>query len=203
MSPAIPSEHEARGVGRVEAFSDGVIAIIITIMVLELKAPVAEGFEHVIALWPVLLAYLLSYVYVGLYWGNHHRLLGHATRVSNGLIWANLALLFGLSLVPFATAYLGEHHFDRTSTWLYLATMLLPAIGYVCLETVIRRTGRNDPAVLRYHRRSTRKGVFAMAVYALGFALTDVAPWLGLTCAAMVAALWVLPDSRLDSLFGR
>src|SRR5436309_3335576 len=101
-------EAEGTGLGRVEAFSDGVIAIIITIMVLELKVPVEDGLGHILSMWHLFLAYALSYLYVGLYWGNHHRLLGHARRVTNGLIWSNLALLFGLSLVPFGTAYLGE-----------------------------------------------------------------------------------------------
>lgn len=193
---------EGTGIGRVEAFSDGVIAIIITIMVLELKVPIADGISHILSMWHLFLAYALSYVYVGLYWGNHHRLLGHARAVSNALIWSNLALLFGLSLVPFGTAYLGEHEFSRTATQIYLVTLILPAIGYVWLQRVIARTGAQHDRARDYHLRTTRKGWFAMAVYAAGFALTLVSPWLGIGCAALVAIFWIVPQTPLDRLFG-
>lgn len=197
------AEGEARGIARVEAFSDGVIAIIVTIMVLELKAPAGEGLGHVLALWPVFLAYLLSYVYVGLYWGNHHRLLGHARVADNALIWSNLAFLFGLSLVPFATAYLDEHLFDRASTLLYLAVLLLPAIGYGWLQRVIRRNGAQHEAALAYHRGSMRKAAASTVIYLAGAALTFIAPPLGLGCAMLVALLWFLPDARIDRVFAR
>jgi uncharacterized membrane protein len=143
MTPDAEGDVEGRpGVGRVEAFSDGVVAIIVTIMVLELHPPVAEGMDHLWSLWPVFLAYALSYAYVAIYWVNHHRLFAHATRVTNGLVWSNMLLLFALSLVPFSTSYLGEHHFSREATWLYLVTMLLPAVAYTWLQSVIRETGR-------------------------------------------------------------
>jgi uncharacterized membrane protein len=193
---------DARGVGRVEAFSDGVIAIIITIMVLELKAPEEPGLGHLLRLWPVALAYLLSFGYVGLYWTNHHRLLGHARRVSNGLVWANLVLLFAQSLIPFATAYLGEQHFSRDATILYLTALLLSSLAYAPLQRVIRRTGMQGPAAERYHRRTLRKGLVASLLYLAGIALSFVAPWAGIACAATVAILWLLPDSPLDRLFG-
>ncbi len=195
------AEDENTGVGRIEAFSDGVIAIIITIMVLELKVPAAEGIGPILSMWHVFLAYALSYVYVGLYWGNHHRLLGHARRVTNALVWANLALLFGLSLVPFGTAYLGEHEFGPLATRLYLVTLILPSLGYVWLQRVIARTGAQHEAARAYHLQTTRKGYFAMAVYALGFALTFVSPWLGIGCAALVAVFWIVPKTPLDRLF--
>ncbi|MBN8848799.1 MULTISPECIES: TMEM175 family protein [unclassified Sphingomonas] len=194
-------QGEGQGVGRVEAFSDGVIAIIITIMVLELKVPVEDGIGHILSMWHLFLAYVLSYVYVGLYWGNHHRLLGHARHVSNGLIWANLALLFGLSLVPFGTAYLGEHEFSRTATQVYLVTLILPSLGYVWLQKVIARTGAQHERARDYHVQTTRKGYFAMAVYAAGLALTFVSPWLGIACAALVALFWIVPQTPLDRLF--
>jgi len=189
------------GAQRVEAFSDGVIAIIITIMVLEMHAPEEPGLEHLAALWPVFTAYALSYAYVAIYWVNHHRMFHHATRVTNGLLWANIALLFALSLVPFATAYLGEHHFSRDATLLYMGTMMLPAFAYVTLQTVIRRTGAQDEAAQDYHRRTMRKGFAASAVYAVGIPLTFVSPLLGLACAALVAIFWFLPKSPLDELF--
>ncbi len=114
VSDTTPSaDEEGRpGIGRVEAFSDGVVAIIVTIMVLELHPPVSEGWDKLWTLWPVFLAYVLSYAYVAIYWVNHHRLFTHATHVTNGLIWSNMLLLFALSLVPFSTSYLGEHHFQ-------------------------------------------------------------------------------------------
>jgi len=190
------------GAKRVEAFSDGVIAIIITIMVLEIHAPEEPGLEHLWALWPVLIAYALSYAYVAVYWVNHHRMFQHATHVTNGLLWSNIGLLFALSLVPFATAYLGEHHFSREATLVYMCVMMLPSFAYVTLQTVIRRTGAQDDAAQEYHRRTTRKGLAASIVYAVGIALTLVSPWLGLACAALVAIFWFLPKSALDDLFG-
>jgi uncharacterized membrane protein len=190
------------GITRVEAFSDGVIAIIITIMVLEMKAPEEHGLAHLWALWPVFVSYVLSYAYVAIYWVNHHRMFAHATRVSNGLVWSNIALLFALSLVPFATAYLGEQRFSSEATVLYLCVMLLPGVAYVWLQSVIRRTGRQDDAAMEYHARSVRKGIVATALYAIGLGLSFVAPWAGLACAALVAVLWFLPKSPVDALFG-
>lgn len=194
-------EEGRPGVGRVEAFSDGVIAIIVTIMVLELHPPVAEGLARLWALWPVFLAYMLSYAYVAIYWANHHRLFSHATRVTNGLVWSNMLLLFALSLVPFSTSYLGEHHLSREATWLYLATMLLPAVAYTWLQAVIRRTGDGSGRAQAYHAATTRKGMVATGLYALGIPLTFLSPWLGIACAGTVAILWFLPQSRIDRLF--
>jgi uncharacterized membrane protein len=189
------------GAKRVEAFSDGVIAIIITIMVLEMHAPEEPGIEHLWALWPVFSAYALSYAYVAVYWVNHHRMFHYASRVTNSLLWSNIALLFALSLVPFATAYLGEHDFSRDATLVYMATMLLPSFAYTWLQSVIRRTGAQDDAAQDYHRQTSRKGLAATIVYAVGLPLTLVSPWLGLGCAALVAVFWFLPKSPLDQLF--
>ncbi|MFK4871108.1 TMEM175 family protein [Novosphingobium sp. ZW T3_23] len=186
---------------RVEAFSDGVLAIIITIMVLELKTPVAEGLTALWPLWPIFIAYVLSYAYVAIYWVNHHRLLGHARVVTSGLLWSNMLLLFTLSLIPFSTAYLGEHHFSREATLLYLVTMLTPALAYVLLQGRVAATGTQTVASRRYHKASHRKGLAASAVYALGIPLTFASPWLGIACAAIVAVFWMLPWSVLDRLF--
>lgn len=194
-------DERGPAVGRVEAFSDGVIAIIITIMVLELHAPAAAGAAPLLALWPVALAYLLSYVYVAIYWVNHHRLFSHATRVTNGLIWWNIALLFALSLVPFSTSYLGEHRFSRAATALYLVTMLFPAISYTGLQRVIQRSGDQSPDARPYHRATVRKGLVATGLYAGGLALTALSPWLGIGAAAVVAVLWFLPHGPVDALF--
>jgi uncharacterized membrane protein len=203
MNEAAPSGNEEgrSGVGRIEAFSDGVMAIIVTIMVLELHPPVSEGMDKLWTLWPIFLAYALSYAYVAIYWANHHRLFGHATHVTNGLVWSNMLLLFALSLVPFSTSYLGEHHFDRDAVWLYLATMLMPSIAYIWLQSVIRRTGTQDAKSVAYHRQTSRKGTFASLLYLGGIPLTFLSPWLGIVCAALVALLWFLPKSPFDRLF--
>ncbi|MGN6820253.1 MAG: TMEM175 family protein [Sphingomonas sp.] len=190
------------GVGRIEAFSDGVLAIIVTIMVLELHAPEAPGLDKLLPLWPVFLAYALSFAYVGIYWANHHRLFSHAKMVTNALVWLNLGLLFALSLIPFTTAYLGEQHFSRDGTLVYLASMIFPGIFYVPLQHVIRVTGVQGPRAETYHRRTTRKGVAAVLIYVTGGALTFVSPWLGIAAAAIVAILWCMPKSPLDALFG-
>jgi len=203
VSEAAPSgsEEGRPGIGRVEAFSDGVVAIIVTIMVLELHPPLSERMDQLWTLWPVFLAYVLSYAYVAIYWVNHHRLFTHATHVTNGLIWSNMLLLFALSLVPFSTAYLGEHHFSRDATLLYLITMLLPAMAYLWLQSIIRRTGKQGAAAEAYYRQTGRKGVFAGLIYAVGIPLTFLSPWLGVACAAVVALFWFLPKSPLDPLF--
>ena len=191
------------GAKRIEAFSDGVIAIIVTIMVLELHAPEQAGLEPLLRLWPVFLAYVLSFAYVCIYWVNHHRLFHFATRVSNSLVWSNNLLLFTLSLIPFATAYLGEHAFSRDATILYMTVMLLPAMAWGWLQSVIRDTGRQDDAALTYHRQVIRKGWTASAIYALGIPLAFVTPVLSLACAALVAILWFAPKSPFDRMFAR
>ena len=196
------AEEEGQpGVARVEAFSDGVLAIIITIMVLELKAPEEAGIEHLWKLWPIFVAYALSFAYIGIYWVNHHRLFSHATRVTNGLVWCNLFLLFTLSLIPFSTAYLGTQHFSRDATLLYGVTVLLPAIAYTPLQRVIRLTGSQSVASATYHRQTTRKGLVATAIYMAGIPLTLVSPWLGVGCALLVAILWFMPHSAIDDWF--
>jgi uncharacterized membrane protein len=189
------------GVNRIEAFSDGVIAIIVTIMVLELHPPVAEGLHHLWTLWPVFLAYVLSYAFVAIYWVNHHRLFSHATHATNALVWSNILLLFTLSLIPFSTAYLGEHHFNEQATWVYLASTLLPALAYSWLQSVIRHSGEQSEAAAVYHRRTVRKGLVAASLYVSGLGLTFISPWLGVACAAIVALLWFVPNSPFDALF--
>jgi uncharacterized membrane protein len=195
-------QNEGRaGVARIEAFSDGVIAIIVTIMVLELHVPIEEGLDKLWSIWPIFLAYVLSYAFVAIYWVNHHRLFSHAVVVTNGLMWANIALLFTLSLVPFTTAYLGEHHFSREAAQLYLFSTLLPAFAYRWVQSIIVRTGKKGEAAAVYHRRTIRKGVAAAILYLIGLALTFVSPGIGVACAAIVAVLWFVPNSPFDALF--
>jgi uncharacterized membrane protein len=198
-----PTHEGTVGVNRVEAFSDGVIAIIVTIMVLELRPPESADLESLWRLWPIFIAYVLSYAYVAIYWVNHHRLFGHVRGVTNGLLWANISLLFSLSLVPFATAYLGEHHFARDATLLYLVTLLLPSLTYAVLQRTVRGTGIAGQEAETYHRATTRKGLAALVIYAIGIPLAFVAPWMGIACAALVAVLWMLPWSPLDKIFLR
>lgn len=193
---------ETRGsLARVEAFSDGVIAIIVTIMVLELHVPEAEGWQALLHLWPVFFAYALSFVYVAIYWVNHHRLLAHAARVTNRLLWNNMALLFTLSLVPFAAAYLGEHHFSRDATVLYLAVMIAPAICYMHLQSDVRRHGHHNAAAEGYYRSTSRKGLVSVLLYAGGLGLSFWQPWAGIAGAGAVAVLWFLPSGPFDRLF--
>jgi uncharacterized membrane protein len=200
----MPEETEGRaGVARVEAYSDGVIAIVVTIMVLEMHAPEEPGWERLLHLWPVFVSYALSFAYVSIYWVNHHRLFHHATRVTNGLLWSNIALIFTLSLIPFGTAYLGEQIFSRDATLVYMSIMLLPSVAYMWLQRTIRRTGSQSEAAQAYHRAALRKGAAACIAYALGIALTLASPALGLACAALVAIFWFLPASALDHLFDR
>jgi uncharacterized membrane protein len=202
MSDDQPIEGR-QGIARIEAFSDGVLAIIVTIMVLELKAPVEAGLAQLWRLWPIFIAYLLSYLYVAIYWVNHHRLFSHATVVTNGILWSNIALLFALSLVPFATSYLGTHHFSFDATLVYLASMLFPACVYSILQNNIRRFGTQTWTAQCYHTATMRKGFAAGAVYAAGIPLSFVSPWLGIGCVALVAVFWMLPWSPLDRLFLR
>jgi uncharacterized membrane protein len=126
----------------------------------------------------------------------------HARRVTNALVWANIALLFALSLIPFATAYLGSQEFTREATLLYMSVMILPSFTYMWLQSVIRRTGSQEEAAQAYHQRMIRKGVAATLIYGSGILLTLISPWLGLACAAFVALLWFLPRGPLDALFG-
>lgn len=189
------------GVARVEAFSDGVLAIIVTIMVLELHAPELPGWGELTHLWPTFVAYILSYSFVAIYWVNHHRLFSHARVVTNGLLWWNIALLFALSLVPFSTSYLGTQRFSLDATLLYLGSMLFPACVYHYLQEVIRRTGDQSNRSKVYHTATMRKGFAAGVVYAAGVPLSYISPWLGIGCVALVALFWMLPWSPLDRLF--
>ena len=185
------------GKGRIEAFSDGVIAIIITIMVLELKTP--EGFDlgALSKLWPTVSMYILSFVYVGIYWNNHHHLLHAAHRVSGGVMWANLHLLFWLSLVPFTTRWMGESHFATWPMAIYGISLIMPAIAYtILLRRLIAVNGRDSE--LARAIRGDAKGYASLAIYALGIALSFWQPLAGLACYILVALIWLVPDRRIE-----
>jgi uncharacterized membrane protein len=182
---------------RLEAFSDGVIAIIITIMVLELKVPHGAGIEALLPLWPVFMSYVLSFVYVGIYWNNHHHLL-HATKgVAGSNLWFNLHLLFWLSLFPFATAWMGENHFATIPVALYGCVLLMAAVAYYFLvRDLIRHHGRDSEFARTFG--PDVKGKLSIIAYIAGVALSFVHPWLGLALYFTVALTWFIPDRRVE-----
>jgi uncharacterized membrane protein len=183
--------------GRVEAFSDGVIAVIITIMVLELKPPHGDTLSALTPLAPSFYAYVLSFVYVGIYWNNHHHLMHTVGRVTGGLLWANLHLLFWLSLFPFFTAWTGEYPSATWPTVLYGVVLLLAGVAWLVLQQAIIGAGGSLQSAIG----SDRKGKVSAALYSLGIGLAFVRPWLADVVYAMVAALWIIPDRRIDAQF--
>jgi uncharacterized membrane protein len=184
--------------GRMEAFSDGVIAILITIMVLELHVPETPEFHALRELGPVFLSYILSFVYLGIYWNNHHHLLQATERVNGVVLWANLHLLFWLSLVPFATAWMGENDFDRVPTAVYGVVLLAAAIAYYVLQTLIVRENGRDSLLASALGRDL-KGKASPIIYAVALPLTVVSRWLGIAGYVIVALIWLVPDRRLES----
>jgi uncharacterized membrane protein len=183
--------------GRLEAFSDGVIAIIITIMVLELQAPEAHDLGALSPLWPVFLAYVLSFVHVGIYWNNHHHMLHAARNVSGAILWANLHLLFWLSLVPFVTSWMGEAEFAAWPVALYGSVMLMAGVAYYILSRcLIRHHGRESALAVAVGRDV--KGVASVVVYLVAVPLSFVNAWVALGLYAGVALMWLVPDQRIE-----
>ncbi|MCE9594014.1 MAG: TMEM175 family protein [Planctomycetes bacterium] len=184
--------------GRLEAFSDGVIAILITIMVLELRAPEEANLHALQPLVPKLLSYLLSFVFLGIYWNNHHHMLHATQRVSGAVLWANLHLLFWLSLVPFVTSWMGEHHVAPVPTACYGGVLLLSAIAYTILQNAI--IAANGPeSVLATAVGRDRKGKLSMVLYAIGIPLAFVHAWLAVALYVTVALIWLVPDRRIEA----
>ncbi len=180
-----------------EAFSDGVIAIILTIMVLEMKVPHGHSLETLRPVVPVFLSYILSFVHIGIYWNNHHHMLQRVTHVGGGVLWANLHLLFWLSLMPFATGFMGENDFAQIPVALYLVDLLACAMAYFLLErSLIARHGR-DSEFARALGRSW-KDKASPAIYLAALGLTFVSSWLGLLGVVTVAAIWFIPDRRFE-----
>jgi uncharacterized membrane protein len=184
--------------GRLEAFSDGVIAILITIMVLELKVPHGEDWRVLRPLLPVFLTYVLSFVYLGIYWNNHHHLLHAADRVSGRVLWANLHLLFWLSLVPFVTGWMGENCFRPLPTAVYGVVMLLAGVAYLILQgSIIAHQGAGSR--LAEAVGDDLKGKLSAASYAAAIPLAFVRPWIALGIYVLVALMWLVPDPRIES----
>jgi len=185
--------------GRLEAFSDAVIAIAITIMVLELRVPHRATIHALRPLVPVFLSYVLSFVYLGIYWNNHHHLIKRTNEVTGGILWANLHLLFWLSLFPFATAWLGENDFATTPSAFYGVVMLFAAIAYYILQTTIVAHQGRDSALARA-LGSDWKGKLSPALYLAAIGLAFVSQWIALTVYVLVALMWLVPDRRLERL---
>jgi uncharacterized membrane protein len=190
------------GKNRLEAFSDGVIAIIITIMVLELKVPHGDTVEALWPLMPVLLSYVLSFIYVGIYWNNHHHMLHAVNHISGGVLWANLHLLFWLSLIPFVTGWMGENHFATMPVAAYGVVLFMCAVAYwLLVHCLTSRHGENK--VLADAIGGDKKGVLSLLFYPVGVGLSFVHPWLGFAVYILVAIVWFIPDSRIEQRLGK
>ncbi|MCW2643764.1 MAG: hypothetical protein JWP76_6070 [Dactylosporangium sp.] len=183
--------------GRMEAFSDGVIAILITVMVLELRIPHGTTWSALVGSAPVLLTYVLSFVYLGIYWNNHHHMLMATDRVSGLVLWANLHLLFWLSLIPFTTGWLGENNFAATPAAAYGIVLLAASLAYFALQSaIIREQGRTSTLAIAIGRDF--KGKVSPMLYALGIGLAAVNRWLSLAIYVAVALMWLVPDRRVE-----
>ena len=185
------------GKTRLEAFSDGVIAIIITIMVLEMKVPHGEALDTLRPLVPVFLSYVLSFVYVGIYWNNHHHMLHACSRVTGAVLWANLHLLFWLSLFPFTTGWMGENHFAPLPTAVYGGVLLCAAIAYYILQQTIVSAGGRD-SMLKSALGRDLKGKLSPVFYVVGIVMSHHAAWVAVACYVGVALLWLIPDRRIE-----
>jgi uncharacterized membrane protein len=184
--------------GRVEAFSDGVIAILITIMVLELKVPEEPTLEALAKQLPILLAYLLSFLYLGIYWNNHHHLLSVATRVRGPVLWANLHLLFWLSLVPWVTDWMSEEGFATIPVATYGLLLLLAAASFTLLVRVLVRANGGQESRIAAALGRDLKGKISLVLYSAGILLSFVNQWFGIALYAVVALLWLVPDTRVE-----
>ncbi len=185
------------GKGRLEAFSDGVIAVIITIMVLEMKPPHGVELSALIPVLPVFLSYVLSFIYVGIYWNNHHHLMHAVHKVDGRVMWANLHLLFWLSLFPFMTGWMGENHFDTVPVALYGAVLFMAAIAYTILVRTLIALHGNESTIAAAIGSDT-KGYLSLVLYLAGIATAFVNSYAGFAFYVLVAALWLIPDRRIE-----
>ena len=183
--------------GRMEAFSDGVLAVIITIMVLEMKPPHGTELTALQPVLPVFLSYVLGFVYVGIYWNNHHHLLLAAKQITGGILWANLHLLFWLSLIPFATAWMGENHFAPWPVAFYGLLLLFAGTAYSILtKALVAHHGPDSMLAASIGRDS--KGTASVGIYLAAVPLSFVRPWIACACYVLVAVMWLLPDRRIE-----
>ncbi|ELS30269.1 MULTISPECIES: TMEM175 family protein [Pseudanabaena] len=186
--------------GRLEAFSDGVIAILITIMVLELKVPHESTLEALRPLIPIFLSYVLSFIYLGIYWNNHHHMLQAVRQVNGGVLWANMHLLFWLSLIPFVTAWSGENLFSAVPVALYGLVLMMSAIAYYILSRLLISHHGQD-STLAIALGKDFKGKISVVIYALAILLSFLNPWLSLMLYVAVAIMWLIPDRRIEPTF--
>jgi TMEM175 potassium channel family protein len=187
------------GKTRLEAFSDGVLAIIITIMVLELKVPHDASLEALAAIVPVFLSYVLSFIYIGIYWNNHHHMLHAVRKVTGAILWANLHLLFWLSLVPFATGWMDENHYAAAPTALYGVILLMAAIAYYILQQLIIAS-QGSESILRKAVGSDWKGRFSPVLYVIAILAAPWSQWVSQAIYVTVAAIWFIPDRRIEQV---
>jgi len=187
------------GKNRLEAFSDGVMAVIITIMVLEMKVPHGESVEALTPVMPVFLSYVLSFAYIGIYWNNHHHMLHTVHKVSGPILWANLHLLFWLSLIPFATGWMGENHFAAVPTALYGVALLMPAIAYFVLQQLII-AAQGPSSVLKRAIGGDWKGKVSPILYAIAIPTAFWSRWISLSVYVLVALIWFVPDRRIERI---
>ena len=185
------------GKGRLEAFSDGVLAIIITIMVLEMKVPHGDSLASLKPLLPVFLSYIMSFIYIGIYWNNHHHML-HVTRLVSGkALWANMHLLFWLSLVPFVTGWMGENNFAKLPVILYGVVLMMAGVAYYILAHILAGLHGKD-STLAIAIGKDRKGILSVVLYAIGISLCFINSWLGFLIYVCVAVIWFVPDRRIE-----
>jgi uncharacterized membrane protein len=185
------------GKNRLEAFSDGVIAILITIMVLELKVPHGDDLATLAPLYPVFLSYVLSFIYLGIYWNNHHHMLHASHQVTGAILWANLHLLFWLSLIPFATGWMGENHFASAPAALYGLVLLMAAVAYWILQRLIIAAQGSD-SILQKAVGHDWKGKVSPLLYAIAIPLAFWSQWLSIALYVLVAVMWLVPDRRIE-----
>ena len=188
--------------GRFEAFSDGVIAVIITIIVLEMRAPHGESIEALAPVVPVFLSYVLSFVYVGIYWSNHHHMLHATSEVTGSMLWANLHLLFWLSLIPFTTGWMGENHFAAAPTALYGLVLLFAAIAYRILQQLIIAS-QGQESILKKAIGRDWKGRLSLVVYAVAIPMAFVSRGISLGLYLLMALVWLVPDNRIEKALSR
>jgi uncharacterized membrane protein len=184
---------------RLEAFSDAVIAIIITIMVLELKVPHGDvSWTAIIKLWPVFLSYTVSFLMLGIYWGNHHHLIHTIKEVRGGILWANLHLLFWLSLLPFATAWMGENHFAKNTVAAYALLSDICGVAYYILLMVIKDCNRDNTVLLEVLRKQSRKGTLSCIIYTAAFGIAFINATVAGAMIILVGIMWLIPDRNIE-----
>jgi len=183
---------------RLEAFSDGVLAIIITIMVLELHIPDKASFLALLKLYPIFLSYILSFVFIAIYWVNHHHLLHTVHHVNSKIMWANMALLFSLSLIPFTTGWMGHNHFDKVPVALYAINLLLCAIAFYILQKTIMSHYTHSTKLIEALKRQDKKGIISLIVYFISIPCALLYPLISATLFVFIAIIWIRPDKKIE-----